>query len=151
MRHHQPKALVASGQGKGAASAPKKSSTPVAEEEQEQEQEAEQRYAVSIQPQPQQLQQHQQPRPRQYQGVGPYQLPLPLPSPQHHSVYVAKCIEIKSAGKSNNNDIFIINAIGKTKSRHDGDGDSNKCIIAKLLFVLLRVNTTIKLIDGENR
>jgi len=59
------------------------------------------------------------------------------------NVYVAKCIEIKSAGKSNNNDIFIINAIGKTKSRHDGDGDSNKCIIAKLLFVLLRVNTTI--------
>ncbi|XP_017028061.1 ataxin-2 homolog isoform X1 [Drosophila kikkawai] len=83
MRHHQPKALVASGQGKGAASAPKKSSTPVAEEEQEQEQEAEQRYTVSIQPQPQ----HHQPRPRQYQGVGgPYQLPLPLPAPQHQSL-----------------------------------------------------------------
>ncbi|XP_022217580.2 ataxin-2 homolog [Drosophila obscura] len=78
MRHHQPKALGASGQGKGAASNPKKSSTPVAEEEQEQE--AEQRYAVSIQPQPQlQLQQ----RPRPYPGVGPYQLPLPLPAPQH--------------------------------------------------------------------
>ncbi|KMY98786.1 mediator of RNA polymerase II transcription subunit 15 isoform X1 [Drosophila simulans] len=86
MRHHQPKALLAAGQGKGAASAPKKSSTPVAEEEQEQEQEAEQRYAVSIQPQPQQQLQLQQPRPRQYQGVGPYQLPLPLPAPQHRSV-----------------------------------------------------------------
>ncbi|XP_017091146.2 ataxin-2 homolog [Drosophila bipectinata] len=78
MRHHQPKALVATGQGKGAASAPKKSATPVAEEEQEQEQEAEQRYTVSIQPQAQ-----QGPRPRQYQGVSPYQLPLPLPAPQH--------------------------------------------------------------------
>ncbi|KAH8305237.1 hypothetical protein KR018_006185, partial [Drosophila ironensis] len=81
MRHHQPKALVAAGQGKGAASAPKKTATPVAEEEQEQEQEAEQRYTVSIQPQPQQV-----PRPRQYQGVAPYQLPLPLPAPQHQAV-----------------------------------------------------------------
>ncbi|XP_023036417.1 trithorax group protein osa, partial [Drosophila willistoni] len=73
MRHHQPKALVAAGQGKGATNGPKKTVTPVAEEEQEQE--AEQRYAVSIQPQP---------RPRPYPGVGPYQLPLPLPAPQHH-------------------------------------------------------------------